>query len=59
VASLGQPANGVPFRIQGTTSRPVFVPDVGRAVTSALTSPETQKKAGELLGGLLGRTKKK
>lgn len=52
VASLGQPANGVPFRIQGTTSNPVFAPDVGRAVKNVVTSAETKKKATELLGGL-------
>jgi AsmA protein len=52
VASLGQPSNGVPFKIQGTTSNPQFVPDVSRAVKSALTSEETQKKAADVLGGL-------
>jgi len=51
IASLGQPANGVPFRIQGTTSSPVFVPDVGGAVTNALKSPETAKKAADALRG--------
>ena len=51
IASLGQPANGIPFHIQGTTSSPVFVPDVGSAVTNALKSPETAKKAADALRG--------
>ena len=51
VASLGQPANGIPFRIQGTTSSPIFVPDVGGAVTNVLKSPETAKKAADALRG--------
>lgn len=53
VASLGQPANGIPFRIEGTTSKPVFVPDLGRSVTSALKNPDTATKAADFLGGLL------
>jgi AsmA protein len=51
IASLGQPSNGIPFRIQGTTSSPVFVPDVGGAVTNAIKSPETAKKAADALRG--------
>ena len=54
VASLGQPANGVPFRIEGTTANPIFVPDVGRAVVDLVKSPETAKKAASVLGGLFG-----
>src|SRR5207237_410858 len=42
VASLG---NGVPFRIQGTTSNPTFAPDMGRAVGSVVRSPQTAGKA--------------
>ena len=52
-ASLGQRSSGVPFRIQGTTSNPVFVPDVSRAVKTALTSEETQKKAADVIGKLV------
>jgi AsmA protein len=57
VASFGQAANGIPFRIQGTTSRPVVVPDLRRAARDVLTSEETKKKATELLGGLFRRKK--
>jgi len=57
VASFGQPSNGVPFRIQGTTSNPTFVPDVNRAVKTALTSDETKKKAADAIGGLFRKKK--
>ena len=56
-ASLGQPANGIPFRIEGTTSKPVFVPDLSRSVTSALKNPDTATKAADFLGGLLKKKK--
>ncbi|HXD73030.1 MAG TPA: AsmA family protein [Vicinamibacterales bacterium] len=51
--------SGVPFRIQGTTKNPVFVPDVGRAVQGATDSlkdaaknPDNLKKAADAIGGL-------
>ena len=51
--------SGVPFRIQGTTKNPVFVPDVGRAVQSATDSlkeaaknPDNLKKAADAIGSL-------
>jgi len=31
-------ASGIPFRVQGTTANPVFVPDVGRAVAVRLAT---------------------
>ena len=62
VGSFSQPANGVPFRIQGTTASPIFVPDVGRAVGDAvqgyLKDPESAKKAAGVLGGLFGGKKR-
>jgi AsmA protein len=62
VGSFSQPANGVPFRIQGTTASPLFVPDVGRAVGDAvqglLKDPESAKKAASALGGLFGGKKR-
>lgn len=62
VASLGQPANGIPFRIQGTTANPIFVPDVGRAVGDAVgglvKDPEAAKKAVGALRGLFGGKKR-
>lgn len=61
VGSLGQPANGIPFRIQGTTANPIFVPDVGRAVGDAVgglvKDPESAKKAASALGRLFGGKK--
>jgi AsmA protein len=57
LASFGQQANGIPFRIQGTTSNPVFVPDVRRAAGNVLKSEETRKKATDLLGDLFRRKK--
>jgi AsmA protein len=51
--------SGVPFRIQGTTKNPSFVPDVGRAVKDSLSdaakNPENLKKATDALSGLFGR----
>ena len=61
IASFAQPANGIPFRIEGTTANPIFVPDVSRAVGDAVgglvKDPETAKKAASVLGGLFGRKK--
>ena len=61
VLSYGQ-TSGVPFRIQGTTKNPLFVPDVGRAVQSATDSlkdaaknPDNLKKAADALGNLFRR----
>ena len=54
--------SGLPFRVQGTTKNPVFVPDVGRAVESATDSlkdaaknPDNLKKAADALGNLFRR----
>jgi AsmA protein len=62
IGSLGQPANGIPFRIQGTMANPIFVPDVGRAVSDAVgglvRDPESAKKAAGVLGGLFGGKKR-
>jgi AsmA protein len=62
VAGLGQQANSIPFRIQGTSANPIFVPDVGRAVGDAvegfMRDPESAKKAASALGGLFGGKKR-
>jgi AsmA protein len=53
----------IPFMIQGTTSSPVFVPDVGSMVSSGLVTslqPKqqlSQQGLGGLVGGLLGKKK--
>ncbi|HTC94421.1 MAG TPA: AsmA family protein [Terriglobales bacterium] len=61
---LGQSAKGtIPFMIQGTTSSPVFVPDVAGMVSGGmLTSLQPQQQPGQqglggMLGGLLGKKK--
>jgi AsmA protein len=53
----------IPFMIQGTTSSPVFVPDVGSMVSSGLVTslqPKqqlSQQGLGGLVDGLLGKKK--
>ena len=56
-------SNGIPFIVQGTTSNPVVLPDVGGMAKSALTngaagSPTSKANvATGLVGGLLGKNK--
>jgi AsmA protein len=61
--TLGQSDSGIPFRIQGTTSNPIFVPDVAGVVGRKLAAPGgsnlTPKDAGGLLEGLFGKKKPK
>jgi AsmA protein len=57
LGSLGS-VRGVPFRIQGTTANPVFVPDVSAAVGNILKNPESAAGAAKALGGLFGKKKK-
>jgi len=53
LAALGAKGDtGVPFSIQGTTSNPIFKPDVKGMVTSRVKS-ETMNKAKGLLHGLI------
>jgi AsmA protein len=56
-------AGGIPFKIQGTTSNPVFVPDIagiagglGKGVVSGV--PTGGQDLGKQLGGLFGGKKK-
>jgi AsmA protein len=58
IVSLPQPADGIPFHIRGTTTNPVFVPDVGRAVGDLVASPDAARKAAGVLGGLLSGGKR-
>ncbi len=55
---------GIPFRVQGTTKNPSFVPDMGRVVKNATESlkeaaknPDNIKKAADAISGLFGRKK--
>jgi len=64
---LGSAEEGIPFLVQGTTSSPVFVPDVGAAlvrgkITSPLSNPndpnaQKNKGLGGMLNGILGKKK--
>jgi AsmA protein len=55
--------NGIPFIVQGTTSNPVVLPDVGGMANGALTNgivgnPASKTNAATgLVGGLLGKKK--
>ncbi len=58
----GGDRGGVPFRIQGTTSNPSFVPDVGGMAASAAKGAIQQTVSGKTggktgLGGVLGKKK--
>jgi AsmA protein len=49
---------GIPFKIQGTTSNPTFVPDVGGMAGSAAKGA-IQKSVTEKTGGIFGKRKPK
>jgi AsmA protein len=54
ILSMGQQKGGgaIPFLIQGTTSAPIFVPDVAGQLTNTVGAPA--QGVGGILGGLLG-----
>ncbi len=54
----GGDRGGVPFKIQGTTSNPTFVPEIG-SVAGGAAKGAIQKSATEKTGGILGRKKPK
>lgn len=63
---IGAAQNGIPFLIQGTTSQPVFIPDVGGIVAGGLAGQLGQaagqknaNPAQQGLGGILGNILKK
>ena len=56
LSTLGQSKGAIPFLIQGTTSNPVFLPDVASAVSNTVTAPA--EGVGGLMQGLFGRKKK-
>lgn len=69
-AGGGKSQNGIPFKIEGTTSKPVFVPEVGAMAGNMLKGVAgTAAGAGgqnnpvdqvqNVLGGLFGKKKKK
>jgi AsmA protein len=55
IASLGQKTGAIPFLVQGTTSNPIFVPDMGAAIGNTVTAP-AQGVEG-LFGGIFGKKK--
>jgi len=55
LSKLGGSQGEIPFIIQGTTSNPVFVPDVGGAVGRSINAPG--KDVGGMLQGLFGKKK--
>jgi len=55
LASFGHPDAGVPFRISGTTTSPLIVPDVGRAASAAVKDPGTVARATGFVRSLFGR----
>jgi len=57
ITSFGQSKGTVPFLIQGTTSNPIFIPDVAGAVGNTVLAPA--EGVGGMLGGLFGKKKQK
>ena len=57
LAGLGQVNKPIPFRIQGTTQNPVFMPDVGGMIGNTVTAPAKGVQGG--IGGILGIFQKK
>jgi len=62
IPMLGGRGGTIPFMIQGTTSQPVFLPDVAGAVSGAMANPlqqqQQQNPLGNMLQGILGGKKK-
>lgn len=65
-AGGGKSQQGIPFKIQGTTSNPVFIPDVGamagnvlKGATSAGGNNNPASTVEGVIGGLFGKKKKK
>jgi len=56
IAGLGQATKPIPFLVQGTTSNPVFLPDVGGMMSNTVTAPA--QGLGGILGGFFGKKKK-
>ena len=54
MTSFGRPDAGIPFRITGTTTAPVFVPDAGRVASAAVKDPGTMAKAAGFMKSLFG-----
>jgi AsmA protein len=58
ISTLGQSKGEIPFLIQGTTSNPVFLPDVAGALAGTAKAPvQTMEGVGGIFGGLYGKKK--
>jgi hypothetical protein len=55
LSTFGQSKGTIPFMIQGTTSNPVFVPDVAGAMGQTVGAPVT---GAESILGIFGKKKK-
>ncbi len=55
IASFGQAKGTVPVLVQGTTSNPVFIPNVAGAMGNTVAAPA--EGLGGVLGGLFGKKK--
>jgi hypothetical protein len=55
ITSFGQSKGTIPFLIQGTTSNPVFIPNVAGAMGNTVAAPA--KDLGGVFGGLFGKKK--
>jgi AsmA protein len=59
LSTLGQSKGEIPFIIQGTTSNPVFIPDVAGALANTAKAPvQSVEGVGSVFGGLFGKKKK-
>lgn len=56
ITSLGRSQGTLPFLVQGTTSAPIFLPDVAGTVTQTVGAPA--EGVGGMLGGIFGKKKK-
>ncbi len=57
IAGLGAPGKPIPFRIEGTTQNPIFLPDVGGMLGNTVTAPAQGVQQG--IGGIFGIFQKK
>jgi hypothetical protein len=55
LTSFGQSKGTIPFLIQGTTSNPVFIPNVAGAMGNTVAAPA--EGLGGVLGGFFGKKK--
>lgn len=59
LSTLGQSKGEIPFMIKGTTSNPMFVPDVAAAMGNTMRAPvQGVQGVGGMFGGLFGKKKK-